>query len=78
MAPKKAKLKNFFEEAEKVMSPESIKRAKLKAEKEILKIRLSELRNEAGIKQSDMEGFSQTSVSRIESRLFLLIFVIPC
>lgn len=73
MISRKPKLKDFFEESEKIMSPESIKRAKAKAEKEILKLRLSELRNEAGIKQKEIEGFSQTSISRIESRSDLKI-----
>ncbi|KAB2930074.1 MAG: XRE family transcriptional regulator [Leptonema illini] len=62
------KYADFFAEAEKKMSRESIDRARQKAEKAILNLRLAELRKEAGIKQTDVSGFSQTSVSRLESR----------
>jgi len=64
----KSNLTNFFEMAEKSLPKERIKRAKADAQKEILKIKLSELRKQFGIKQVDIEGFSQPAVSRLESR----------
>jgi len=64
----KAKYKDFFSEAEKVMSKESIEKANNKAQKSILKLKLADLRKQKGINQTDIEGFSQTSISRIESR----------
>lgn len=65
---KKKQPKNFFGFAESVMSKKEIKEAYAKADKMIFKLKLAELRNNFGIKQSDLEGFSQVSVSRIESR----------
>jgi hypothetical protein len=65
---KKKKQKDFFSFAESVMSKKEIKEAYTKADKMIFKLKLAELRNNFGIKQSDLDGFSQVSVSRIESR----------
>ena len=62
------KLNNFFELAESLMSPDDIQVAKLKAKNIILKLKLAEMRKKYGIKQTDIPGFSQVSVSRIESR----------
>ena len=50
------------------MTPESIRKAYIKAEKEILKIRLAQLREEQNKKQSEMNNFTQSSVSKIEKR----------
>ena len=52
----------------KMISPERAKKAKLDAEKEILQIRLAELRKQQGIRQKDIKTFSQSSISKIESR----------
>ncbi len=60
--------KNFFTFANSVMTKDEIKQAQNKAEKMIFKLRLAELRKNFGIKQSDIKGFSQVSISRIESR----------
>ena len=65
---KKPNLTNFFEHAEKSLSKERIEKAKSEAQKEILKIKLSELRKQFGIKQIEVEGFSQPAVSRLEAR----------
>ncbi len=50
------------------MKPEVLKRAKKIAERELLKIKLSELRSAQGLKQSDVPNFTQTAVSKIENR----------
>ncbi len=50
------------------MSAESVKRAHIRAEQEIMTIRLAQLREEQNIKQSEMSNFSQASVSKIERR----------
>jgi hypothetical protein len=62
------KLKNAIEAMEAMMTPESVQKARIRAEKEILAIRLARLREKCGIKQGGIENFSQTSVSRIEKR----------
>lgn len=68
MSHKKSQYTNFFSEAEKNLSPEAIQRAKEGAQKTILQIKLSELREKQGLKQTDVEGFSQPSLSRVERR----------
>lgn len=62
------KYKDFFKEAKKHLSRERIKRAKAKAQAEIFAIRLAELRQKQGINQTDVEGFTQSSISKLESR----------
>jgi len=64
----KKKYSNFFDEAEKSLTDKSIKKAKEKASELILQIKLSELRETQGIKQSDMEHYSQPGLSRLENR----------
>ena len=61
-------MKDAIKMMESQMSPESVKKAHLKAEQEILAIRLAALREEENVLQSEMKNFSQTSVSRIEKR----------
>jgi hypothetical protein len=53
---------------ESKMTPESVARSHLIAEQEILTIRLGQLRERLGKKQNEFDGFSQTSVSRLEKR----------
>ncbi|MHB9294270.1 hypothetical protein Holit_03396 [Hollandina sp. SP2] len=53
---------------ESVMSRESVQRARMKAEQEILAIKLSQLREKRGLKKNEINNFSQTSVSRLEKR----------
>ena len=50
------------------MEKEHVHRARLTAEREILSIRLAELRERQGIKQSDFKAFTQTAVSKLENR----------
>ncbi|MDR1142770.1 MAG: helix-turn-helix domain-containing protein [Spirochaetaceae bacterium] len=62
------KTKNALEAMESMMSSESVQRARMKAEQEILAIKLGQLRERRGLKQNEVENFSQTSVSRLEKR----------
>jgi hypothetical protein len=62
------KLTNAIKAMEAMMSPEFVESARIKADKEILAIKLAQLREKCGVKQGGIKNFSQTSVSRIESR----------
>jgi hypothetical protein len=62
------KPKNAIEAMESMMSSESVQRARMKAEQEILAIKLGQLREKRGLKQNEVENFSQTSISRLEKR----------
>jgi hypothetical protein len=53
---------------EAMMSLESVQSARIKAEQTILTIKLGKLREKCGLKQNEIENFSQTSVSRLEKR----------
>jgi molecular chaperone GrpE (heat shock protein) len=50
------------------MNPQVITKAKKMAERESLNIRLGMLRDKYGIKQSEVENFTQTAVSKLENR----------
>ena len=50
------------------MSPKSVRQAHIKAEQDIMTIRLAQLREELNVKQSEMTNFTQSSVSKIEKR----------
>jgi len=60
--------KNFINELSSTLPEKRIKRAHAEAEKTILQIRLSEIREQRGMKQEDIQTFSQSSVSKLESR----------
>jgi len=62
------KLRNAIEAMESMMSPASIERSRKKAEQEIFILKLGQLREKCGLKQSEIKNFSQTSVSRLERR----------
>ena len=62
------KMKDAIKMMESNMSPESIRRAHIKAEQDIMTIRLAQLREEQNVKQSEMANFTQSSVSKIEKR----------
>ena len=64
----KRKYSDFFEEAEKSLSPERIKRARERAKEAITQIRLAELRKKLGVNQEEVKGFTQSNVSRLEAR----------
>jgi len=55
-------------ELEARMNPEVLARAKKMAQKESLNIRLAILREKYGVKQSEIENFTQTAVSKLENR----------
>ena len=61
-------MKSAIKMMESQMSEEAVRKAHMKAEQEILSIRLAQLREEQHIKQSEMSDFSQASVSKIEKR----------
>lgn len=65
---KTEKYTDFFEEAEKNMSEDSIRRAEREAKKIMLNLGLAELRKHAGHSQSEIPGYRQSSVSKIEAR----------
>ncbi|MCP5106736.1 MAG: XRE family transcriptional regulator [bacterium] len=60
--------KDFTDELAAMLPKERIQRAKRDAEKEIFQIRLSELRKRMGIRQEEVKGFTQSSISKLESR----------
>lgn len=66
--PQKRSGNDFFSFSAKHMSQESVRRADAKAKTEIINLRLGELRDSLGIKQTEVPGFNQPSVSKIESR----------
>ena len=53
---------------ESKMTPESVMRSRIMAEQEILAIKLGQLREKLGVKQTEFDNFSQTSISRLEKR----------
>lgn len=59
---------DFLDELAKSLPAESVERARKKATKEIFLIRLSQLRKDRGIKQEDIEAFSQSGISKLEAR----------
>jgi hypothetical protein len=59
---------DYINELSSTLSDKRIKRAQKEAENEIIKIRLSEIREKRGLKQEDIKSFSQSSVSKLESR----------
>lgn len=61
-------VKNAIKAMEGMMTEEQIRHAHANAEREILAIRLAELRERRGIKQTDFSAFSQTAVSKLEKR----------
>ena len=65
---KSNKNKDFIDELSSTLPGERVKRAQKDAEKEILQIRLSTLREKQGLKQEDIKSFTQSGVSKLESR----------
>jgi len=63
-----ATVKNAIKAMEGMMTEEQIRRARATAEREILAIRLAELRERRGIKQAEVTTFSQTAISKLEKR----------
>ncbi len=61
-------MKDAFEMMETYMDKTEVKKAKLKAERENLSIKLARIREEQNIRQSEVANFTQSSVSRLEKR----------
>lgn len=61
-------VKNAIMAMENTMTEDQVHRARAIAEREILSIRLADLRTRQGVKQSDIGTFSQTAVSKLERR----------
>ena len=61
-------VKNAMKAMESVMSKESIARSDEIYERELLMLKLAELRAQYKVKQTDIKGFSQPAISRIEGR----------
>jgi len=59
---------DFVEELASTLSNDRVKNAQSEAQKEILQIRLTEVREKLGIRQKDIKSFSQSGVSKLESR----------
>jgi len=59
---------NAVKAMEDLMTNEQVHHARADAEREVLAMRLAELRERRGIKQADFNAFSQTAVSKLERR----------
>jgi len=59
---------DFIDELETTLPEKRIKKAHKEAEQAILQIKLSELREKQGIRQEDIKSFSQSGVSKLETR----------
>ncbi len=62
------KKEDFIDELSSMISPERVERAKREANNEIFQIRLSEIRKKMGIRQEDIKSFTQSGISKLESR----------
>jgi hypothetical protein len=63
-----AVIRNAIRAMEGSMPRERIERARSEAAGEILKIRLADLRKRMGIRQTELRSFSQSAISRLETR----------
>ena len=68
MKAKRNKNHNFIDEISSMLPKAQVTKAHKEAEQEIFKIRLKELRKKMNIKQEDIGSFSQSSISKLESR----------
>lgn len=59
---------DFFEAVKDEMSPEAYKSGMEKAARILAMMNLAKLRETYGVKQTEVEGFSQPNVSRLERR----------
>ena len=60
--------RDVFELLESRMTPASVRRSDAKARKMLLALRLAEFRAALKLDQSDVKGFTQPAVSKIEGR----------
>ncbi len=68
MKVKRDKNHNIIDEISLMLPKAQVTKAHKEAEQEIFQIRLKELRMKMKIKQEDIESFSQSSISKLESR----------
>lgn len=68
MAKTKKKYTDFFESAKEVMSAEKFKRAIERGEEIVAFLRLAEARKKMGLRQVDIDGYTQDEISKIENR----------
>jgi hypothetical protein len=61
-------INNALQVLESKMKPEIVEQAKKEAEEELFRIRLSDLRETYGIRQTEVGGFSQPAISHLENR----------
>lgn len=64
----KTKKNSIIDEISSSLPEKKIRKAYAEAEKAILQIRLSEIREKRGIRQEDLKTFSQSGASKLESR----------
>lgn len=62
------KYRDFASEAEKGLPAWRVRRARKLAAEEIKLIKLSQLREQLGVRQTEVRGFTQSNVSRLEAR----------
>lgn len=60
--------RDFSEHATAVLPADRVARAKARAQEEVKRIRLSDLREKLNLKQTEIKGFDQTQISKIENR----------
>ncbi len=61
-------VRNAVKAMEGKMSRQRVRRARLAADREIFALQLAKLRERQGVKQSDIQAFTQTAVSKLERR----------
>lgn len=59
---------NAVKKMESYMTSEAVNKARIKAEQELLTIKLAQLREQNNLTQQEVPNFSQSSVSRLEKR----------
>ena len=64
----KKKKADFLNELAAMLPKKRVERARKQAKKEIYQIQLSELRKKMAIRQEDIKLYSQSGISKIESR----------
>ncbi len=62
------KYKEFFKEANRVMSKQAAKLADTRAKEIVSFLRLAEARQKMGYRQTELKPFSQSEISKIEHR----------
>lgn len=60
--------KNGLKRIEAKLTKSQVEKARREAKQEIFNIRLAELRKKANLRQEDISSFSQSSLSKLESR----------